>query len=269
MCSYEAGFKKGTIRCNDLAVNDSGALSGCSGSILYLACSGRTAGQRNTGNGGEAFWEAVQNMSDILYLKIAKNIEVCHRDVFLSDVSNMECSNRDILSKVKAIRLIRIPDQKNNRYVFSVLKVIEEIHKIYPKLEIQNLGEIDFIIDYEAPGKQSPLLRWGKFILIWLITFCGAVFSILTFHNDVGLSDIFDEIYRRVMGEDAAGYTILEIAYSIGLVVGIMVFYNHFGKKRVTTDPTPVEVEMRLYEDDINKTLIEGVNRKDRHIEVD
>ena len=52
-------------------------------------------------------------MSDILYLKIAKNIEVCQKDIFLSDVASMECTNRDILNKVKAIRLLKIPDQKN------------------------------------------------------------------------------------------------------------------------------------------------------------
>lgn len=208
-------------------------------------------------------------MRDILYLKIAKNIEVCHKDIFLSDVANMECTNKDILSKVKAVRLISIPDRKNNRYVFSVLKVIEEIHKICPQLEIQNLGEIDFIIDYEAPENQPPLVQWGKFMFICLITFFGAAFSILTFHNDVGVTAIFDEIYRRIIGEEAVGYTILEISYSIGLVLGILVFYNHFGGKKITTDPTPVEVEMRLYEDDINKTLIEGVNRKDKHIEVE
>ncbi|MCX4267625.1 MAG: stage V sporulation protein AA [Lachnospiraceae bacterium] len=207
-------------------------------------------------------------MSDILYLKIAKNIEVCQKDIFLSDVASMECTNRDILNKVKAIRLLKIPDQKNNRYVFSILKVIEEIHKICPQLEIQNLGEIDFIIDYEAPRKQSPFIQWGKFLFICLVTFFGAGFSILTFHNDVGVNTIFAELYRKVMGEEAAGYTILEISYSVGLVLGILLFYNHFGGKKVTTDPTPVEVEMRLYEDDINQTLIEGVNRKDKHIEV-
>jgi len=207
-------------------------------------------------------------MSDILYLKIAKNIEVCHKDIFLSDVANMECTNKDVLSKVKAIHLLQIPDQKNNRYVFSVLKVIEKIHKLCPQLEVQNLGEIDFIIDYEKPRKQPFFVTWGKFVFIWLTTFFGAAFSILTFHNDVGVTQIFDEIYKKVIGEDAAGFTILEISYSVGLVLGIMVFYNHFGGKRVTTDPTPVEVEMRLYEDDINRTLIEGVNRKDKHIEV-
>ncbi len=90
----------------------------------------------------------------------------------------------------------------------------------------------------------------------------------MTFNNDVGVNEVFQEIYRLVTGEASDGYTILECSYSIGLTVGILVFYNHFGGKKITTDPTPVEVEMRLYEDDINTTLIEGVNRKDKHIEV-
>lgn len=207
-------------------------------------------------------------MSDILYLKINKNIEVSHKEIFLSDVAKMECTKKDILSKVKAIHLMRIPDEKNNRYVFSILKVIEEIHKICPQLEVQNLGEIDFIIDYEAPRKQPAWIRWGKFAFICLTTFFGAAFSILTFHNDAGVAQVFDDIYKQVIGVEAPQVTILEVTYSIGLVVGILVFYNHFGGKKITTDPTPVEVEMRLYEDDINKTLIEGVNRKDKHIEV-
>ena len=86
---------------------------------------------------------------------------------------------------------------------------------------------------------------------------------------DVGVNDVFKEIYALVMGEESNGFTLLEMSYAIGLTTGILVFYNHFGGKKITTDPTPVEVEMRLYEDDINTTLIEGVNRKDKHIEVD
>ena len=55
----------------------------------------------------------------------------------------------------------------------------------------------------------------------------------------------------------------------MGIAVGILVFYNHFGGKRITKDPTPMEVEMRQYEDDVNKTLIEGCNRKETSIDVD
>ena len=207
-------------------------------------------------------------VSDILYMKIGRNIEVDKQDIYLSDVAKLECVNKEVVNRVKAIKLMHIPDEKNNRFVISVLKVIEMIHKIYPTLEINNVGEIDFIIDYEKPRKQPPLFSVLKLLSVCIITFLGAAFAIMTFNNDVGVNQVFQEIYRLVTGETSDGYTILECCYSIGLTVGILVFYNHFGGKKITTDPTPVEVEMRLYEDDINTTLIEGVNRKDKHIEV-
>ena len=54
----------------------------------------------------------------------------------------------------------------------------------------------------------------------------------------------------------------MEIAYSAGLMIGILIFFNHFGKRRFTVDPTPMEVQMRVYENDIQTTLIENAARK-------
>ena len=207
-------------------------------------------------------------VSDILYMKIDRNIELDKKDIYLSDVAKLECTNKEILNRVKAIKLMNIPDEKNNRFVFSVLKVIELIHKLYPNLEINNMGEIDFIIDYEKPGKQSGWITFFKVLSVSVIMFMGAAFSIMTFNNDVGVDEIFKQMHELVLGVPSDGYTILELTYSIGMTAGILIFYNHFGGKKITSDPTPVEVEMRLYEDNINTTLIEGVNRKDKHIEV-
>lgn len=207
-------------------------------------------------------------VSDILYMKIDRNIELDKKDIYLSDVAKLECTNKEILNRVKAIKLMNIPDEKNNRFVFSVLKVIELIHKLYPNLEINNMGEIDFIIDYEKPGKQPGWITFFKVLSVSVIMFMGAAFSIMTFNNDVGVDEIFRQMHELVLGVPSDGYTILELTYSIGMTAGILIFYNHFGGKKITSDPTPVEVEMRLYEDNINTTLIEGVNRKDKHIEV-
>ena len=70
------------------------------------------------------------------------------------------------------------------------------------------------------------------------------------------------------MGAPKTGFTILELTYSIGVVIGILVFFNHFGKKRFSVDPTPMEVEMRLYENDIQTTLIENYSRKEQELDV-
>lgn len=60
-----------------------------------------------------------------------------------------------------------------------------------------------------------------------------------------------------------------EIMYSVGLVVGILIFFNHFGKKRFTVDPTPMEVQMRLYENDIQTTLVEDAARRKNEIDLE
>ncbi len=57
--------------------------------------------------------------------------------------------------------------------------------------------------------------------------------------------------------------------YSVGLVVGILIFFNHFGKKRFTVDPTPMEVQMRLYENDIQTTLVEDAARRKNEIDLE
>lgn len=71
-----------------------------------------------------------------------------------------------------------------------------------------------------------------------------------------------------ISGQASDGFTILEVTYSIGLAVGIIVFFNHIGGRRITKDPTPIEVEMRIYEDDVNNALVETADREGKTIDV-
>ena len=128
-------------------------------------------------------------------------------------------------------------------------------------LEIQNVGEIDFIITYKKEKDAGKLMHLLKIVFVVLISFFGAAFSAMAFNNDVDTVTMFGQIYQLVTGRTSDGFTILEITYSIGLIVGILIFFNHFGKSKVSVDPTPLEVEMRLYENDIQTTLIENYSR--------
>ena len=83
----------------------------------------------------------------------------------------------------------------------------------------------------------------------------------MTFNNDVDIGTLFSQIYSQVTGHVSSGFTILEVSYSVGLGVGILFFFNHFGKKKITSDPTPMQVRMRLYEDNVNTTLLEDAGR--------
>lgn len=209
---------------------------------------------------------SVGNMS--IYIKGDQNVEVQTRDVTLGDIVTMECTDSHVTNKLKALKMIRIPDEKKHRYVVSVLKLIEKMHEVYPNIVVQNLGPSDIIVTYEPVKKKSRLVDWTKIILVVLITFFGAAYSIMAFNNDVDTPKLFSQIYEQIMGVKKSGFTILELTYSIGVVIGILVFFNHFGKKRFSVDPTPMEVEMRLYENDIQTTLIENYSRKEQEIDV-
>ena len=101
-----------------------------------------------------------------------------------------------------------------------------------------------------------------------LIAFFGAAFTIMTFNEDVSVSDVFDKVYQMVMGTSKQGGTILEISYAAGLPIGILVFYNHFRRRKIKNDPTPIQVEMRTYEEQVNKALISTASREGNTIDV-
>ena len=90
----------------------------------------------------------------------------------------------------------------------------------------------------------------------------------MAFHNDIRINKVFVKVYEMISGQASDGFTILEVTYSIGLAVGIIVFFNHIGGRRITKDPTPIEVEMRIYEDDVNNALVETADREGKTIDV-
>lgn len=203
-----------------------------------------------------------------LYIKGDRDVEVTKPDVTLADLLSMECSDQSLLPKLKTMKILKFKKTGNQRCVISVLKIIACIHGQYPDMEVQNLGETDMIVTYE--DQKTPSYAWHltKTAFVTAVTFCGAAFSIMAFNNDVDVTKLFDQIYHLVTGNKPGGITILEIAYSAGLMIGILIFFNHFGKRRFTVDPTPMEVQMRVYENDIQTTLIENAARKEKEIDV-
>ena len=91
----------------------------------------------------------------------------------------------------------------------------------------------------------------------------------MAFNNDISINNLFSLIFESISGRKSDNHTFLEFGYSLGIPIGILVFYNHFGVKKTSKDPTPIEIEMRLYENDISTTLIKGVKRKECNIDVD
>ena len=214
------------------------------------------------------------NANQTLYLKIGQDTVVTDRHVKLSDIAKMECTDKALLRQLKQKKIYSFSDidtgkRENTLVVFSVLKIIELIHEEYPLLIVNNEGEKDFIVEYKGKPAKSVWISRGKKVLLCILIFFGAAFTIKAFNIDDGVSDIFAKFYYQVTGTESDGFTEIEICYCIGLSVGILVFFNHVGRKKITSDPTPIQIEMCKYESDLFDALIENSGKRGHSIDVD
>ena len=204
----------------------------------------------------------------VLYLKAQQNAEVMEEHVCVKDIASVYCSDSSICAKVRSLKVYCFCEEKRKRQVISILKVIELIEKECPGVMVENIGETAILIELVNANTHKGPIQLLKLIFVACISFFGTGFTIMAFHNDISINKIFESVYELVMGYPSDGYSILEVSYSIGMAVGIIVFFNHVGGRRLTKDPTPIEVEMKIYETDVNKALIETADREDKTIDV-
>lgn len=196
---------------------------------------------------------------ETVYVKFDQNNMVHKRKVTLEDVGAIYCAKDDILAKVKDIELLDIPDKKKEIYVISVLRIIKLIQLACPDVNVENLGDTDIIIEYSKERAKKGLLQGLKVFVTCSIVFIGSMYTIMAYNNDVGVNELFSKVYG--LFGDGVNTGVIEVCYCIGLTLGICVFYNHFVGKKLSSAPTPVEIQMRSYESDMNEAIVAKAGR--------
>lgn len=202
---------------------------------------------------------------DVVYLKFEAKIQTDQEKVYVSDVAEIVCRNDQKKEQIRniAIHSFGIPD----RDVVTALYIVNEIEKQVRDVVVVPLGVENVILERNKNKQPSRLFEIVKVIFVSMVCFFGTGFTIMAFHNDIGIRGVFEQISSLITGTEGLGVVILEISYAFGLTAGILLFFNHIGKRRITKDPTPIEVSMRNYEDDVNKTLSETWDREGKTIE--
>ena len=203
---------------------------------------------------------------ETVYVKAERN-SVCHDpQIRIMDVMSVECTDPAICAGIKNKTLYHFaPEQtakKKRIEVFSILDVIQLIHEEYPEVEVVSFGEQDFVVEYVPSPMGSKAMETLKIVVLCIVIFLGSAFTIMAFNNDVSVGEVFDRFYKQILGGDKPTVSEIEIFYCLGLAVGILVFFNHIGKKKITSDPTPIQVEMRKYQTDVDTTFIENAGRR-------
>lgn len=203
--------------------------------------------------------------NETVYIKINRNIRVTEHKVTINDIASLSGTNDTILRQIKQIHVYSFAQPGNT--AVSIMKIIDLIQEAFPDITVVNVGEMDFLLEYRSEAA-NPVYQKVKLVLVWILIFFGEAFTIMAFHNDIDITGVFDTFYYQIMGTSKPKVSQLKICYSIGLAAGIIIFFNHVGNKKITHDPTPIQVELRKYEQDVDTTFIENASRKGDNIDV-
>lgn len=197
-----------------------------------------------------------------IYIKAAQSAQVCNRKIFIKDVLEVYSADAELQKKAGNIILYTVKGDKNEKIVFSIIKIMDCIQKELGRVPIESLGEPDFIVEYKMPIRPKKGAEYAKLLLLSVIIFIGAAFTIMTFNTDVSVGDVFDNLTELITGEEKKEIGIMECAYSVGILSGVLAFYNHFRADKLHSDPTPIHIEMRNYEEEMNKAIMKEAERE-------
>ncbi|MBQ7757710.1 stage V sporulation protein AA [Anaerotignum sp.] len=198
-----------------------------------------------------------------IYIKPVEKAQIVQKkDVLLRDIAEVFIGGQTAGEAEKLV-VFRVPEDKKKTYLLSVVDLIKVLNQKWPDATICNVGEMDILIEY-LPRREarSSLWLWTKVAFVSLVLFVGAATTIMCFHSDTQVPLVFENMYYMFFGENKEIPKLLSIPYSIGLGLGIIVFFNHFTKISLTQDPTPIEIEMTTYEKETNASVIDYLNRR-------
>ena len=208
-------------------------------------------------------------MSVSLYLWVKQSESIGTPAVYMNTVARIYCSDHVIQDRVKGMQIYQFMEHENDKITISVLFMISLIETQYPDLEIEVLGETACIVYYNCLTPRGRLLRLLYFILVGLIALFGAAYSIMAYNTDVDMPDLILSLHEMFLGTKPQSFSVGMISYSAGLFFGMLLFFNHGIVGKRNAEPTPLQVQMREYETEVNEATIMDMTRKGKMRDVD
>lgn len=188
-----------------------------------------------------------------LYIRFRKRITVKKGDIVrLSQVAEL-LTEPELTEPISQLVLYHPQEKDGNRLLVDMMQVTRLVKTIVPNIRVEYFGEPHAIVEVaEAERKCHPVIIG----VVWVLLFIGSGLAIMNFHEDVSMPEVHLRIYELLTGERREHPYWLQIPYSFGIGIGMVLFFNHLFKKKFNEEPSPLEVEMYLYQQNLNQYVV-------------
>ncbi|MED4070430.1 stage V sporulation protein AA [Priestia endophytica] len=200
-------------------------------------------------------------MGRSVYIKMRHRVQVRPKEkITVGDVAVVFASKEE-KEKIESLVIYKVNEKDQNIIIIDVMRIIQAISREMENMEIQQVGPTQTIVEVVFERKRASL---PFFIVVWLLLFIGAALAIMNFHEDVSMRAVHQRLFFILTGEQDETPLLLQVPYSIGLGLGMILFFNHVFKKRINEEPSPLEVEMFNYQQDLDRYVI--INENDESV---
>lgn len=155
----------------------------------------------------------------------------------------------------------QVKPEDGDLIIIDIMQVIRKLRTIYPEVPLEVQGASQIIVEVMNPRKTAnPVLV----ALVWLILFVGAGLAIMNFHTDVSMLQVHQRLFFLITGHQSDQPLWLQIPYSIGIGLGMILFFNHLFKKKIKEEPSPLEVELFMYQQNLDQYYIQNENKENQ-----
>lgn len=208
----------------------------------------------------------MESVKKDIYIKLDNHVRVTEKAVPLRQMASVYCEDEAL--KKQSDNVIIFSFNKEEKESVSILYIYERLYQELGKdIQLHSIGESDCVVDLTDDKRPSGIWSFIQVVFVSLVTFFGAAFSIMTYNEDAGVPDVFETLYEMFMGNQG-GNGVLEITYSVGIGLGVLVFFTHFEKKG-RRDLTAMEVQMDKYEKDVIEAYVKSSERREKTLDVE
>jgi stage V sporulation protein AA len=204
----------------------------------------------------------LDNSDIFIRLKETVNVPAC-TNIPLNYLADM-VTERELKHGIGQMNIELAYINEGQTVVITALDVIKRIKMECPHVRIHLVGNNDCLVTVKGKALKC-WQRWFGVVLVSLILFFGSGMAVMNFHTDVSMPKVHQQIYWIVTGVELEHPLIMQIPYSLGIGFGMLLFFNHLFRKEINNEPTPLEVEMFLYQQNVNQYILAHKDDHDLH----
>lgn len=196
-----------------------------------------------------------------LYIRLRKRVRIDKGSaIYLGQVADL-FAQPQAEEKLKRIALYRPSEIDGNLVLIDMMQIVKKVKEVWPQVTIEHFGEPQTIVEIRT---QTRPVHWIVLLAAWILLFVGSGLAIMNFHTDVSMPEVHRKLYTMITGKQDDHPLVLQIPYSIGIGVGMVLFFNRLFKKKFNEEPTPLDVEMFMYEENVRQYSISDEYDKKR-----